>query len=198
MVSSLGVVSSFTFGLLRPKIFRPFSLIYYVGFGEEQIGSRRGCGVNGGLKVTILLGCMKGSCQEASRTCSRVRAVCVAIDLIVGQVRWGGKRRGQTNQGFFSVALEALLNIWHRQPKIESQRIFQPRLFGHFAFFDVCLLFLFFVFLFFVYVLILILIFFFFGFRCLFFWLSCPNHHLCKLIKYSINYCPPPLAFFPQ
>ena len=132
---SLGVVSSFTFGLLRPKIFRPFSFFYYVGFGEEQIGSRRGCGVNGGLKVTILLGCMKGSCQEASRTCSRVRAVCVAIDLIVGQIRWGGKRRGQTNQGFFSVALEALLNIWHRQPKIENQRIFQPRLFGHFAFF---------------------------------------------------------------
>ena len=104
---SLGVLSSFTFGLLRPKIFRPFYLFlfsfYYVGFGEEQIGSRRGCGVNGGLKVTILLGCMKGSCQEASRTCSRVRAVCVAIDLIVGQIRWGGgMRRGQTNQGFFS------------------------------------------------------------------------------------------------
>lgn len=63
----------------------------------------------------------------------------------------GGKRRGQTNQGFFSVALEALLNIWHRQPKIESQRIFQPRLFGHFAFLDVCLLFFIFVFCFFVF-----------------------------------------------
>ena len=110
---SLGVLSSFTFGLLRPKIFRPFYLFlfsfYYVGFGEEQIGSRRGCGVNGGLKVTILLGCMKGSCQEASRTCSRVRAVCVAIDLIVGQIRWGGGGGEGADESRF-----LFLSLWKR------------------------------------------------------------------------------------
>ena len=78
-----------------------FSSFYYVGFGEEQIGSRRGCGVNGGLKVTILLGCMKGSCQEASRTCSRCARSLCGNRFNCRSDSLGGKRRGQTNQGFF-------------------------------------------------------------------------------------------------
>lgn len=105
---------------IRPVTTKDLQTFNYVG-SVEQIASRRGCGVNGGLTVTIFLACMRRSrkgistMQSRHRTCGNHLSVRFAwgvsyMRFFLGGGEGGEEEGGQRDYPRFLVLLEALSN----------------------------------------------------------------------------------------